>query len=592
LPPATSRALTSHTRHRAPAPRPHIAGAVLLVAIAAAMAGCGSSHGSGTSADPAGAVPASAPLYAGATVRPGGSEKAAALAAGRSLTHQSDPYLRLVQLLQTPGSPALSFKRDVAGWLGPQAGIFLSSLSSSSRSESAVLLSLLQQGLLGGSSTAGGFPFGAGGAQGAIVLDTSDVAKARSFLDSQAAHAGARARSYRGVSYKATATGVAFGVVSRFAVIGSESGLRGVVDTTLGAAPLARASGYAKLLSGAPSSAIAHLYSNPATAVRGAPPGRAGLMQLLAGAREANISLVPSSSSVAIDADLLASAQTSNQPPAGAGGLLASGADGAQALSELPADSWLAFGLGHVGATLAEDVQGLKVLVSLGSTLAGSGEASAAAPLNLGSLFEALLTPLGVLAGNSAEARRDFASWMGSGGIFASGASLLELKGAVVITSTNPALSRAAVPKLAAQLRKAGGSVQPVSIAGTDAAVGVRLKGLPLMLDIANGRDSSGKTKFVLGLGEASVTTALSPPGTLSGAPSAKAAEAALGEGIRPNLLIDFPTLLSLLEGVGLTEDPTLSKAVPYLKSLTALAGGTRGLGGGVERVRVTVGLR
>jgi hypothetical protein len=563
------------------------------VAVAAATAGCGSSHGSGTSADPAGAVPASAPLYAGATVRPGGSEKAAALAAGRSLTHQSDPYLRLVQLLQTPGSPALSFKRDLAGWLGPQAGIFLSSLSSPSSSESAVLLSLVQQGLLGGSSTAGGFPFGAGRAQGAIVLDTSDVAKARSFLDSQAAHAGARATSYRSVSYKASSTGVAFGVVSRFAVIGSESGLRGVVDTTLGGAPLTRASGYAKLLSGAPSSAIAHLYSNPAAAgVRGARPGRAGLMQLLAGAREANISLVPSTSSVAIDADLLASARTSNHAPAGAGGLLASGADGAPALAELPADSWLAFGLGHVGASLAEDVQGLKALSSLASTLAGSGEASAAAPLNLGSLFEALLTPLGVLAGNSAEARRDFTSWMGSGGIFASGGSLLELKGAVVITSTNPALSRAAVPKLAAQLRKAGASVQPVSIAGTDAAVGVRVKGLPLMLDIANGRDSSGKTKFVLGLGEASVTTALSPPGTLSGAPSTKAAEAALGEGIRPNLVIDFPTLLSLLEGVGLTEDPTLSKAVPYLKSLTTLAGGTRDLGGGVERVRVTAGLR
>jgi hypothetical protein len=596
LPPAPSRAPGSHLRHRPVAlPRRRIVSAVLLATLAAAIAGCGSSHGTGTSADPAGAVPASAPLYAGATVRPGGSQKDAALAAGRALTNQPNPYMRLVQLLQTPGSPTLSFKRDVAGWLGPQAGIFLSSLSSSSGSESALLLSLLQQGLLGGSSTGASFPFGAGATQGAMVLDTSDVAKARSFLASQAAHAGAHAASYRGVAYQATSGGVAFGLVARFAVIGSDSGLHSVVDTTLGGSPLSRAGGYTKLLSAAPSNAIAHVYSNPPAAGKGSGGAKAGqpggLMQLLAGARESNISLVPSTSSIAIDADLLASAQAGT-PRAGAGGLLASGADGAQALAELPGDSWLAFGLGHVGATLAEDVQGLRALASLGSTLAGPGEAAASATLNLKGLVEGLLTPLGVLAADNAQARRDFRSWMGSGGIFASGGSLLELKGAVVITSTNPALSRAAVTKLAAQLRRAGGAVQPVSIAGADEALGVRLKGLPLVLDIANGTDSSGKTKFVLGLGEASVAAALNPPGTLSGAASTRAAEAALGEGIRPNLLMDFPTLLSLLEGVGLTEDPTLSKVVPYLKSLTTLAGGARSPSGGVERVRVTVGLR
>ena len=45
---------------------------------AAALAGCGSSsHSNGTTADPAGVTPASAPLYLGATVRPGGSEAAA-----------------------------------------------------------------------------------------------------------------------------------------------------------------------------------------------------------------------------------------------------------------------------------------------------------------------------------------------------------------------------------------------------------------------------------------------------------------------------------------------------------------------------------
>jgi len=594
--------------HRPPSHRPRVlalartrAAAVVLPALMlGSLAGCGSSHSSGTAADPAGAVPASVPLYVGATVRPAGSQKAAALASGRTLTHQADPYLRLLQLLETPGSPALSFTRDVAPWLGPQAGIFLSSLGSSTRAQSALLLSLLQQGLLGGSSTAGVFPFAAGGTagtagpQGAIVLDSSDAAKARSFLASQARHAGAHAAAYRGVAYQATSTGVAFGLVGRFAVIGSEPALRSVIDTTQGGPALSRASGYAKLLAVAPKGAIAHLYTKAgaARAAAGTPGAArqgeaAGLSERLVGAREANISLVPSTGSIAVDADMLPPATTGAR-----GGLLSAGAGGAQALGELPGDSWLAFGLGHVGATLGEDVRALRALASIGSALGPAPEGTAAAPLNLKGLLDGLLTPLSVLGAESAEARRDFSSWMGSGGIFASGGSLLELKGAVVITSTNPASSRATVAKLAGQLRKAGGSVQPVSIAGTDAAVGVRLNGLPVELDIADGRASRGQTKFVLGLGEASVTSALNPSSTLSGAAPASAAATAIGEGIQPNLIVDFPTLLSLLEGVGLTEDPTLSKLVPYLRSVTTLAGGTHTIGGGIERARVVLALR
>ena len=192
-------------------------------------------------------------------------------------------------MLQTPGSPTPAFKHDVEPWLGPHAGLFLTSLGSSS-----ALTSLLEEGLLG-SSTSGAFAFGTGGAQGAIVLDTSNSAKARSFLDTQAGKAGAHATSYRGVSYQVTAGGVAFGLVDRFAVIGSESGLRGVIETTLGGGALAHASGYSKLLAVAPSNALAHIYSNPASSTQAhAQEGLSGLLGLLAGAHEANVSLVPS----------------------------------------------------------------------------------------------------------------------------------------------------------------------------------------------------------------------------------------------------------------------------------------------------------
>jgi hypothetical protein len=577
------------SRSRALLARALLAAATLAIG-AAALTGCGSSNTVATSADPASAIPASAALYAGATVRPSGAQRTAALAAGAALTHQADPYLRLLAALQTPGSPALDFKRDVAPWLGPHAGVYLASLNSA-----GPLTAVLAQGLLGGgSSGSGAFPFATGAVEGAIVLDTSDETKARSFLDAQAQHAGAHAASYRGVGYKVDAKGLAFGIVDRFAVLGSEAGMHGVIDTTLGGPSLAHAGGYAKLLAVAPSDALAHIYSNPATVAApttraGAQEGLTGVLGLLSSGRQANISLVASAGSLALDADTLTAGAKS-----GAGGLLSADPRGAQALAQLPGESWLAIGLGNVGESLAGDVQGLR---ALGSLVAGSaGPSGVAAPasstLSLKGLLEGMLAPLTVLGAPTPQARSAFTSWMGSAGIFASGSSLLELKAAVVIESKDPARSRAAVNLLAAALRKAGGSLQPVTIPGTDASVGARLTGLPVILDIADGRDAGGHTKFVLGFGEASVTAALSPTSTLASASSRGAAASSIGEGAQPSILADFPTLLGLLEGVGLTEDPSFSKFVPYLRSLTTLAGGGHALGGEVERYRLVLGLQ
>lgn len=586
---AATEAGPAHGTRPSARARSALAGLALIVTLGVALSGCGSGSADGTTANPAVAVPASAALYAGATVRPSGAQKTAALAAGAALTHQADPYLRLLAALQTPGSPQLSFKSDVAPWLGPHAGIFLSSLGSSS----SALLSLLEQGLLG-TATTGAFPFSPGGAQGALVLDTSDASKARSFLDTQAKRAGAHAASYRGVAYQVTSGKVAFGLIDRFAVIGSESGMRSVIETTLGASSLAHAGGYAKLLAAAPPDALGNLYTNPASVsasqAKSSPEastaeGLAGLLTLLTGTRQANVSLVPSSSALTLDADTVAAGSSG-----AGGGLLAVDPEGARALAELPGESWLAIGLGHVGETLAQDVQGLRTLGSLFGS--GSEGASSDLGLSLGSIVQALTTPLGVLAGTSAQARHDFASWMGSGGIFASGASLLELRAAVVIASKDPVASRAAVADLGDQLRKAGVSASPVSIAGTEAAIGVRLSGLPVVLDVADGRDSSGQARFVLGVGEASVQDALRPSGALAGTAPYDAATAALGEGAQPSVIVDFPTMLSLLEGLGLTESPAIAKYVPYLRASTTLAGGGHQLGGEVERFRLTLGLQ
>ncbi|HEY3864891.1 MAG TPA: DUF3352 domain-containing protein [Solirubrobacteraceae bacterium] len=591
-----------------PRPRRRIAALTPPLALAAAvlaLAGCGSSSSPGSSADPASIVPASAPLYVGAAVRPSGSLKSSATAVGTTLTHQPDSYARLAAVLQVPGSPPLTYSHDIASWLGTNAGIFLSSLSTSSATTTQ-LQQLLGEVLRGGtSSTPSAWPF-ASGVQGAIVLDTSDASKAASFISTEAGHAGAHSASYRGVDYQATSGGEAFGIVDRLAVLGTVTALHSVIDTSLGGPSLVHAADYSKLLSSAPPGTLAHVYSNPTVAGAGASSaasgaagagaraqGLGGLIGLLGGARTVNLSLVPSSNSIAIDVDSL----TAGTSAAAGGGLAGSAGAGAQALAELPGESWLAVGLGKAGTTLSGDVQALHGVASLLTSLGGSSgagatsEESSAGGFNIKGVLEGVLAPLSALSAPGAQSQHDFLSWISSTGLFAGGSGIVNLRGGIVLDSKNPSLSKAAVAKLGAALEKSGGSATSISIPGTDAAISARVNGLPVELDIANGVGAGGQTKFVIGLGEASVEDALKPSTTLATAASASTAASTLGEGIRPSILVEFTPLLSLLEGVGLSEDPSISHVLPYLRSLSTLVGGGKRLGG-IERYRLVAGLQ
>ena len=578
-----------------------VAAGLVLAALTGVLAGCGSSSSTGSKADPAGVVPAYAPVYVGAFVRPSGDLQKEALAAGHALTGEKNPYTRLLGVMRTPGSPTLDFSRDVAPWLGERAGVFFTALGSTE-----TLTSLLMQGLTGTGAGAQ-WPFGAGGAQGAIVLDTSDLGAAEKFVSTQAAHAGAHATTYKGVSYQASAGGSAFAVVDKLVVLGTDTGVRAVIDTTQSGSALTGNPSYAQLQTLAPAGAVGHVYASPAALgkahVAKAAGSEAGgqsppaLLSALGGTHPLNVSLVPSSKALTLDAD-------AGPPPSGGAvataqredGLVGALASGAHAFGELPGGSWLAAGLGDSGGAPGGALTGLRDLLSLASTLGASGTgaspSSAQVTLSVSGLLEGISTPLKVLSANTAQAKRDYRSWMGEAGAFASGTTILELKAGAVIDSTDPAASRAAVGKLASALNEAGAEATPATIPGTEAAIEAKVQGLPVTLVIADGRAANGETKFVLGIGESSIDAALNPSSTMAADPASATAKSALGEGIQPSLTVDFPTMLSLLEGVGLGEDPTVAPFLPYLRNATTLAGGGKSLGGGVRRLRLVLGLR
>ena len=78
----------------------------------------------------------------------------------------------------------------------------------------------------------------------------------------------------------------------------------------------------------------------------------------------------------------------------------------------------------------------------------------------------------------------------------------------------------------------------------------------------------------------------------MSGSPTLTATKNAVGEGATPTIAVNVGSLLTLLEGVGLSEDPSVSPFVPYLRASTTLSGGGKSLAGGIERLRLVLGLQ
>jgi hypothetical protein len=538
----------------------------LLVAMIA-LAGCGSSSSS-PNADPATVTPASAPLYASIAIKPSGGTSGVAYVAARKLSHLAEPYGSIAQALLSTESNHVEYKRDIESWIGNTAGVFISSLNTGGLPQSTSSARALLEGVLAGNlSSFGTSEFGSKGAQGAVVLATSNLSEARSFLSKRAQEQQAHTTSYRGVSFQVSSTGAAEGIVKTFAVLGSESGIKSAIDTSLGGASIVTAPHYAT----PPSNAIASAYVEPETLLKSV-HGSSGALgqgvsllgQVFAGAQAASVSVTPTSDSISVQGEVHSASGTKPL----------FGQESAKALSEMPGGAWLAAGVENVGADLPRAFALLHGVASLGTATLFS---SLGGP-SIEKLFAGLNS-------SSAKLQQDFSSWAGSGGMFVSGTGLFNLEAALVINSNNPSASDAAVSTLANTMRSSGAVVENTSIPGTDKAVSVKLQGFPAVIFVA-----SGQSKFILGLGQGSIQGALNPSSTLSTASSYASASSTLGGGIEPSLIVEFPTMLGFLEGLGLTQDPGISNLVPYLKSLGTLTAGSVNHSG-VQRFRLVLGL-
>lgn len=570
--------------------------AFAAIASALGIAACGSSPPSGTEADTASLAPASSMLYVSAAVKPEGSLRQNALTDLRMASHAKQPLAKLLQAVAGAGPLArVDFKREVEPWVGRNAGVFATSGNALADAAEAI------GGALGGGSSPEALLRSAAaallqhnGTDAALVLDTRDLDQARAFVDKVASHQGARHASYHGVAYEVAPQGAAEAIVGKFAVFGNEAGLKQAIDTHLGRRPSLTSSGtpYVTLAAKGPSQALAGIYLNPVfrpphqATERGRAPAAgeigqgeraagaeaqaASLLQALPGEpMQARVSIVPQHRSFQIDADLLTpSAQAESQ---------ALGASSAAAglLEALPEGAWLALGAGEGGAHAARylSLTGILVSVASKSVLANLGGPA------LQGLFARLSAHAGAL-------QRIFAGWNGPAAAFAAGSGLLNLQAGLEMQARSAAAAREAVGKLGALLHALGAQVASASVPGAETALSVRVQGLPVVLYLG-----ASSERLVIGLGPQSITGALSPTGRLSSSSTYSAASSALG-GAKPSAIFNVPSALALIEGLGLSESPSVAPTLADLSRFGTIAGDVQGHGGGVVRVRLIVPLQ
>lgn len=505
---------------------------VLLAVAVLPLAGCGSDSGSGDlGADPAKIVPADAPLYIEAVLRPDGDLKDGANDALKKLLQTDDPGAKITALIEKATADSDIKWDEVKQWLGPRVGVYVTKIDG----EDSV---------------------------GALIADVTDEDKAKATLDK-----AVRESDGKGVAE----------IVGDYAVIGTAEGVAAVKATQGGKSSLAEAPDYLGAREAAAADdSLLFVYAEP----QGLLDAFAGLLaesdsspdnpfsdpqalevfrQLFAKAgRAVAISLHADGDAVRIDGAAIGAPAASEATA------------GADQLAALPSDAWLAIGFGDIGKSLTDALDQMSQL---------AGVANPGGP-DFTDVLEMVEQQTGI------NVERDFLSWMGEGAIYARGRGIADIGGALTIKSKDAAKSRKAVGILAQGLAKAGANVRPSKVEGYDLAVEVRSASAPISVFIAANDD-----RFTVGVNPRAMSDILDPDEKLGDSEAYDRATEALGGDVKPIVIVDTQTIIGLVEGFGASQAEGYDKVKPYLDVLGPISAGTA-RDGDVSRFSFALGLK
>jgi hypothetical protein len=525
---------------------------VLLAVVTVALAACGDESPPPPSS-PAALVPASAPIYVEATVRPASDEREAVerwLArfpgGDRLLDRLVDEVDRSLAGGKDDGD-AFTYTDDVEPWLGSRIGFFFAGSGASP-------------------PAAGVFPVG-------------DPDAAAQVAREQPAKGGGRTAAihlYRGVLYTVDRHGQTAVYVDGFLIAGDEQAVRAAIDVERGDRPSLEASG-------------------ALDSVR----GDAGAGQPLVLAR---IELGALANAVALPREGLPASAIGTQSGTGrlatftqatAGGRLGGTLTAALAVRDeaLTLEAVTHLGSGLAQTSLDQDAGNpLRVLGKLpaGSVIAAAvpsfgAQAAMGLEQGLGAQAGPFTDPRALREGLRQQLGFDpvalFRS-VGDLGFFVSAP-----RGAAGGAGVLSVERRRPVVKALEALPLVLGAQPDLRLAPLPGGLGPHARGLlvnaprtPAPFAVVLSGD-----RLVLAYGLAAAREALTPSTTLASGPQLRAASDALGPGFRPSVLVDMPGLVRALEGLGRGSERGLTDVEPYLRPLGLVVVGSRTAGTSVE---------
>jgi len=497
--------------------------AVALTLTCAAMAltaaACGQSA-SGGDADPASLVPAGAPVYAQASVRPAGDRRDDALAAAGKLLRTDDPAGRLRELvdeaLAKDGS-GLTWEKDFAPWLGEEAGIWATNLEAEEPSYAG-------------------------------IVQTTDADAARAALErfKQQDAASYTKRSHAGVDYEVNADGVAAGLVDDFLVVGTEDAFKRSADLAGGGDTLADSDRYKSAIDDLADDRLGVFFVDTKVlmdaAIKHDPETAAGYEQFKSFLPLDKLG--PIAGSFQANGDGMSVDSVMTGLPEGPFRQLAAIVSGGKTelMPDLPGDAWGAFAVPKLG----------EAAKTLFSSFAGAiGGAAVAAQ---------------VKEATGLDLEQDIFSWIGDTGVYVRGAGEPELDGALVIQSTDDDKAAAAFGKIIGLIGKeAGTRPEPIQLPGAESAFSLAAPDADKPIVLARGAG-----RVVAAYGKAAAQAALDPATDLGDSELYAAAKGALEDGMEPGFLLSMPAVITLVDAIG-EADADYEKAKPYLETLSAI---------------------
>jgi hypothetical protein len=502
-----------------------------LAVPAAILAGCGGGDGDGGSTDvgPAAAVPANTPIYLDATVKPTGSAQSNANAALGKILDTPDPGAKIVSLIEdqakTDGHP-IDFQQDVSPWLGEKAGVFFSSLTNDSN--------------------------------GVVVLETTNPSAALAFAQKVAGDTATdpAPQTYNGATYQTDKSepGQVFGTVGDFLVEGDLEGFKAAVDANSGDS-LGDDSDFKDSIGDLPEDRLGTLYTVPKTLIDAVSsdqidPNSQALLEKTAGD---NLN-EPVAGALTASADSFELEAT--------GGNNGFDTPESSLIADVPAQSWLALGIGDLGDTVKKSLDQLKDQIPN---------------------FDSVQAQVQQATGSSLEQLTDA---LGDSVVYVQGTTESTLTGALVIQSKDTDLTGRLLTQLQSLLQLGSGGVKPLQLSGGGTGFQINDPTVaPAPVELAQQGD-----KLVIGYGAGSAEATLTPAQKLSDSPTFSAAHNQISS-LGTDLFLDMPSVFALAESSGAKADPGYAQAKPYLDALTYLVTGS-GESGDKAEFKAVLGLK